>query len=157
MFKTIILILFLLLQTSCFVFVPFIKQDGGGQAKKISSANDQLSNNELSKCLLVKQTKPDKVQIALSNLYHDRDAVRATAATELGFIAHGRPGIIKVLREATWKDRSKWVRRAAVKAIYKLEGRKAFPTLRNALKDKDPWVVHSVKNILKENSTKGAK
>ena len=125
--------------------MPFIKQDGKYLEKTRSNSG---YGSELSKCKLVEQTRPSRIQIALSNLYHERDAIRASAATELGFIAQGRPGVAKSLREATWKDRSKWVRRAAVKAIYKLEGRKAFPTLRNALKDKDPWVAHSAKNIL---------
>ena len=147
MLKSIMLIFFLLFQTSCFVFVPFIKQDGKYLEKTNSGYGSELSRN-LSTCKLVEQTRPSNIQVALSNLYHERDAIRASAATELGLIAHGRPAVIKSLREATWKDRSKWVRRAAVKAIYKLEGRKAFPTLRNALKDKDPWVVHSARNIL---------
>jgi len=149
MFKLISLTLILLFQSSCFVFVPFIKQDGlSSNVKGYQRLLKREKGKELSSCLLNEQKRPDKVQVALSNLNHERDAVRATAVTELGFIAHGRPGIIKVLREATWKDPSKWVRRAAVKAIYKLEGKRAYPTLRNALRDKDPWVVHSAKNLL---------
>ena len=144
MFKIISLMLVLLLQSSCFVFVPFIKQDGLS-----SNLNRQgRYHRELSPCLLNQQKRPSKIQIALLNLNHSRDAVRTTAVTELGVIAHGRPGVVKLLREATWRDPSKWVRRAAVKAVYKLEGKKSYPTLRNALKDKDPWVVHSAKNLL---------
>ena len=139
-------LLFLLIQTSCFVLVPFIKQDSQPQDRaRLTRRND------FSACSIVRYTRTSRIQQELRNLEHHRDAVRSTAATELGFIGHGRPDVIKALKTATWKDPSKWVRRAAVKSLYKLQGKASIPTLKNALKDKDPWVVHSARNLIHKN------
>lgn len=139
MHKRILLALFLLSQSACFVILPFVEQD--------QSAVEQPPLS----CKIAQEQKIAKinpVDKALKNLTSINDAVRTTAATELGFIGQARPDVLIALKTATWKDRSKWVRRAAVKSVYKLAGRDAIPTLKNALKDKDPWVVHSAQRAL---------
>lgn len=137
--KTLIAI-FLLSQTACFVLLPFVEQDS--VAKQEEPLSCQL---EEQKQKVVRVNPVDK---ALKNLTSYNDAVRTTAATELGYLGVPRADVLEALRTATWKDRSKWVRRAAVKSVSKLAGKNAIPTLKNALKDRDPWVVHSAKQSL---------
>ena len=139
MIKKILIIILLFSQTALYMILPFVEQ-----------YNNYQEEQKLS-CKIKKQeklVKADPVAQALANLRNSSDATRTTAATELGFIGFGRVDVIEALKVSTWKDPSKWVRRAAVKSMYKLAGKGAIPTLRNALKDKDPYVVHSAQRAL---------
>lgn len=81
----------------------------------------------------------------LEKLENSNDAYRTRAATEVAEAGITNSKIISKLDYLALNDSSKWVRRASVKALAKLQGKQAINTLSLAEKDKDPWVRHSAK------------
>ena len=139
MVKKLSLVLFLLVQTSCVVLLPFVEDD----SVEIQQESVCKAHTEYRAPIRI-----NKIDFALRNLRSNNDATRTSAATDLGFYGDNRPMVVEALKTASWKDRSKWVRRAAVKSLYKLAGRDAIPSLKVALRDSDPWVVHSAQQAL---------
>src|SRR5690606_605743 len=85
----------------------------------------------------------------LNQLDSSSDAQRTRAVTELLYQNENDPETISKLESMVVKDKSKWVRRASVKALAKLSGKGSLSTLKIAKEDKDRWVRHSATEALK--------
>lgn len=75
-------------------------------------------------------------------------AQRTRAAFFLGEKNVGTVLVYKRLAMVARNDSSRWVRRAAVKSMHKLFGRKAKKEILRATNDSDRWVAHSARNAL---------
>ena len=82
-------------------------------------------------------------QYYLQKLESENDALRTQAVNEIAEIGVTDPRVVSKIDYLAIHDSSKWVRRASVKALAKIQGQDAIPTLSKAEKDKDPWVRHS--------------
>jgi len=90
----------------------------------------------------------DNTSQLIESLSNGTEVARTHAATDLGMSRENGTRVIEALARATQVDRSKWVRRAAVKSLEKVGGRNAIPHLRQAAKDRNKWVAHSAKKAL---------
>lgn len=89
-----------------------------------------------------------RVLMLLAQLQSNDPAARTCAVTDLGFLPTHRAQIVPPLSRAVVHDKSKWVRRAAVKSLAKIAPREAIPLLEVALRDSDRWVQHSAARAL---------
>ena len=149
-------ILFCCLLNSCVALVPLIEKKQEDLSKQDSVLAEQpvkLSKISTRK-ILVRKKKPadiirQKTLRAVKRLKNPSDVVRTHAASDLGDIGPKASIAIESLSRAVKHDKSKWVRRAAVKALGKIGGTKVIAILRLALRDRNKWVAHSAANILR--------
>jgi hypothetical protein len=105
--------------------------------------------------LVVRRAKPaptlqTRISALLGQLQDQNAALRTNAATDLGMIGPAASSAISPLIRAVKNDDSKWVRRAAVKALVKISsGPDVVKTLQFALGDSNVWVAHSAAGALR--------
>jgi HEAT repeat protein len=95
-------------------------------------------------------SKKARVDSLISQLKHEDDVVRTHAATDLGMMGSKAQRAVKPLYSVLERDESKWVRRAAVKALAKIGTPEVLAPLTFALSDSNKYVVHSAKRALKK-------
>ncbi len=116
--------------------------------------NNYCSKNSANACY----EKPNRRRIRsklkestiLNQLESPNDAQRTRAVTDLIYLNERDEDIISKLESMVVTDESKWVRRAAVKALAKLSGKESLTTLKFAKKDQDQWVRHSATEAIKK-------
>lgn len=94
-------------------------------------------------------SKDSRAEELLGKLRHRDPATRTTAATDLGVLGYRHQKVGLALMQAVQHDQSKWVRRAAVKALGKLRFSAAAQVLRAATFDSDQFVSQSASQVLK--------
>jgi len=160
--------------SGCFLLLPVTEPDQGGGtpsqrgAFELSSANSSNGNNSSESYLASRQQsrtntgetrdqkrarqaaayRTKKVQALVHQLQHGNDALRTSAATDLGNLNQMHSQVIPHLASALTNDKSKWVRRAAAKSLGHLGSQQGVAPLKKALSDRDKWVAHSAANAL---------
>lgn len=114
---------------------------GGCMGKNVGTCSAQRKRYSYSRYKL-------KEKQSLSMLNNKDDALRTQAVTEMSEARYLNEDVIERIKNMAITDPSKWVRRASVKAISKISGKHAIPTLKIALKDRDKWVRHSASQSL---------
>lgn len=95
-------------------------------------------------------TTEARIRALLARLGDPNAAVRTNAATDLGLIGPQARAALGPLIRAVRSDESKWVRRAAVKALVKIScAPEVVKTLQLALGDSNEWVAHSAAGALR--------
>ncbi len=98
---------------------------------------------------LAKASGKTRVDSLISQLGHSNDVVRTHAATDLGMLGSKAQRAVVPLSNALERDSSKWVRRAAVKALAKIGTPDVLGPLTLALHDSNKYVAHSAKQALR--------
>jgi len=145
--------------TGCVVLVPLVKYEP--------------SKEHRADALLVQRYRPDKLHSfapsigevksmqlrrkitrLIKQLRNKDDVARTHAATDLGNMRAKARIAISALATVIKEDNSKWVRRAAARALGKIGSRQALPPLQTALRDRDKWVAHSAQKSLRRLGVK---
>ena len=155
-FSRIIVLLSLpILLNGCIVLLPLLEQEPK-KPTSLAEVQVQEAKSKVHKAAPLKRKikdlvvkKPSKVVLLMRELKEGNEVVRTHAATDLGYMAPRSRVAIPALSTALLYDPSKWVRRAAAKALGRIGGRRVVQPLEKALSDKDKWVRHSVANVLK--------
>jgi hypothetical protein len=109
--------------------------------QKKSGCSD-CERKKSQKKTIYKPTHPaiSKIDIYKNQLSSSSDAVRSSAATQIGLMGPDGASAVAQLEHAVLYDPSKWVRRASVKALYKIGSRSSLRVLETATKDTDHYV-----------------
>ncbi len=91
-----------------------------------------------------------QAQQLLEQLHEGSAATRTNAVTDLGVLGAHTPEILRAITVALTRDESKWVRRAAARALGRLRIASAADALRIALRDTDKWVAYSAGEALRQ-------
>ena len=115
-----------------------------------------LSGDIVDYTLHNRKMNPSQLQHVVNKLISDlkdsNDVIRTHAATSLGKLSVVPEQAMLPLAHALKHDKSKWVRRAAARALGNIESRAVVPHLKAALSDRNKWVVHSAKRALERRS-----
>ena len=137
----------LLGSTSC-LLVPFIESDyvppddnGIGTGGRGGYSGPHYVRRKSS-------SAQGRLRRLIADLKNSDDVVRTHAATDLGMMGGNATEAVDPLVFALERDESKWVRRAAAKALGKIGTTRGAAALQKATRDKDHWVAHSAKNAL---------
>ncbi|HMO17354.1 MAG TPA: HEAT repeat domain-containing protein [Oligoflexia bacterium] len=119
---------------------------------KSNSNNSFNLNYRQSSRSLLSQEIYDVNTIKVTNLRNQlksgSDAERTRAASTLGDLGSASIPAVKELEYHCISDKSKWVRRASVKALAKIDGRGSRGVIRKATEDRDPYVKASAQTAL---------
>lgn len=136
------LLLSCVMLSGCFVLVPFIEPDEQATCHRcrVTEATTQSPLRQKKHS----QSSVDKTARLIAQLASSREVDRTHAAFWLG--ETGSASALTPLVNLLQSDRSKWVRRACVKALAKLGDPRALDPLMRATKDKDPFVASSARS-----------
>jgi HEAT repeat protein len=96
------------------------------------------------------QNLSNKLSLYRKQLLSSSDAVRTNAATQIGMMGKVAYPAVHDLERAVLQDNSKWVRRASVKALYKIGSRSSLAVLRKATSDSDYYVKTSASKFVRQ-------
>ena len=154
--RSIFLLSFCLALNGCFLAVPYIETDRQARECKVcnqTASVTSLTDRSETEPRLIARKGPLRRGAGFSELtdklVNGNEIERTHAAFELGEDGQKASGALPLLSNAIRYDRSSWVRRAAVKAVEKIDPAAAQKILPTALGDSDRWVVHSARNALR--------
>lgn len=133
--------------SGCFLMLPFIESD-----YKPKTAEDRLQGGPPPR-VASRRTAADPLAHPLRDLGSPNAAVRTRAVTAIGDLGpRGLPALPQLT--SALGDSSKNVRRATVKALEKVDPPGLEALLEPKLRDPDPYVRESTRNILKRRTRK---
>lgn len=157
-------ILFFFMQSSCALLLitepderTLKFQEKSAKGKSCTSCKDSKNTKErdAQKGFSASQDRYKKSQSAkaISRYRYQlksarSDAARTRAATELGMYDSLALDAVPDLEHAAINDKSKWVRRASIKSLYKIGSHSSLGVIRTATKDRDHYVKKSAEEAM---------
>lgn len=156
--KSIGMLLICSMLSAC-VLIPFTTPDKQalGDADKecaIFSCKGEKRKFSKSQAIHSSKKKDRKVEGLISKLHSDSDVIRTHASTDLGNMGSRAFGAVPKLEYLARNDKSKWVRRSAVKALSKIGSPGSIQVIRDVSDtDSNSYVRESATNALSKFKT----